>query len=62
MLVGNDIHEATDERKLVVELLTIHEAVESHGATCVLCTIDKREYPTNHPHVVNRKVYNKIGK
>ena len=47
MLVDNDISEATDVRKLVADLLAIHEAVESHGATCVLCTIEKREDPPN---------------
>ena len=60
MLGGNDISEATDVKKLVADLLQIHEAVESFGATCVLCTIEKREYPPNHPHFVDSEVYNKI--
>lgn len=60
MLGGNDISEKTDVKKLVTDLLAIHQAIESYGATCVLCTIEKREYPPNHPHFVDPQVYNKI--
>ena len=56
MLGGNDISEATDVRKLVADLLAIYDAVESYGATCVLCTIEKRDYPANHPHFVDSEV------
>ena len=40
MLGGNDISEATDVKRLVADLLKIHDTVESFGATCVLCTIE----------------------
>ena len=60
MLGGNDICEATDVGKLFSDLMKIHEAVESQGATCIMCTIEKRDYPHNHPHFVDAVVYNKI--
>ena len=60
MLGGNDINEATDPNKLAADYLAIHQAIESHGAKCVLCTVEKRVYKPGHIHYVEPEVYRKI--
>ena len=60
MLGGNDIGPSTVMGELVQALKDIHAAIEATGATCLVCTIEKREYPTGHPHYVDPVIYNKI--
>ena len=60
MLGGNDITDATDPNKLTADYLAVHQAIESYGAKCVLCTIEKRVYKEGHIHYVDPEAYRKV--
>ena len=63
---GKDISAETDVRKLLAKLFEIHNIIESYGATCIMCTIETRNYTLNHLHYVDpeacRKIMNCINK
>lgn len=62
MIGGNDIEENTSVDELFGNLMSIYNAFTDKGITCVMCTIEPRVYPNNHPHYVDAETYKKISR
>lgn len=62
MIGGNDIEQQTSVNELSGNLMAIYHAFKDKGITCVMCTIEPRVYPDNHPHYVDAKTYEKVSR
>lgn len=60
MLGGSDVSGDTSVNDLTAQTIKIHKALTEKGATCVMCTIEPRVTPQNHPLYIDPERYKEI--